>query len=123
MHMSGRPLHYDAMQNPDTHNQDTYNAYDSTVRFRPNYEGQLLQSGNGELFRQGNDAVPMPTVHMKGGEIAGVYSQYYVKDKFQNELERPLFGSPIHGLSLDFGGLSTPPFDLDDILGDDEMMQ
>ncbi|KAI9079383.1 hypothetical protein K1719_038682 [Acacia pycnantha] len=89
MHMSGRPLHYDAMQNPDTHNQDNCNAYDSAAGFRPNYEGQLLQSGNGELFRQGDDAVPMPAVHMKG----------------------------------DFGGLSTPPFDLDDILGDDEMMQ
>ncbi|KAK4286581.1 hypothetical protein QN277_003117 [Acacia crassicarpa] len=123
MHMSGRPLHYDAVQNPDTHNQENCNAYDSAAGFRPNYEGQLLHSGNGELFRQGNDAVPMPAVHMKGGEIAGVDLQYYVKDTFQNELERPFLGSPIHGLSLDFGGLSTPPFDLDDILGDDEMMQ
>ncbi|XP_028757162.1 ETHYLENE INSENSITIVE 3-like 3 protein isoform X1 [Neltuma alba] len=127
MHVNGRTLHYDAMQNPDTHHQDTCNASDSAAGFRPNYEGQLLQSGNSELFRQGNDAAPMPAVHMKGGDITGADLQYYVKDTFQNELERPMenpfLGSPIHGLSLDFGGLSTPPFDLDDILGDDEMME
>lgn len=121
LYLNRRPLHYPAMQNPNTPYEDTFNHY-STAGFLPSFEGQPLQSGNSEPVRPDNDATPMPVVNVKGDEIPGGDL-----NAFQNVLDRPidnsLFGSPIHGLSLDFGELNTPPFDLEDFLGDEEMME
>lgn len=126
MYINGRPLQYPAVQNPDIHHEATYNLYNSVAGYgpTPSHDSQQLQSGNSEPIRQENEAVPMSAVHAKGDEITGDL-QYFVKDTFQNEVDRPgdLFGSPINSLSLDFGGLNSPPFHLDDFLGDDEIIQ
>ncbi|KAF7813377.1 ETHYLENE INSENSITIVE 3-like 3 protein [Senna tora] len=123
MYMNGRPSQYPAVQNPDMHHEATYNFYNSVTGFGPGHNE--LQSINREPTKQVNNAVPMPVVHAKGDEIAGGDLQYYGKDTFQNEVDRPedLFGSPINSLSLDFGGLNSPPFHLDDFLGDEEIIQ
>lgn len=127
MYMSGRPLHYPEMQNPDIHHETTYNLYNPVAGYGPSQDGQQLQSGNSEPIRPENDAVSMPAVHMKGDEITGGDLNYFGKDTFQNDLDRPIdhsfFGSPISSMSLDFGGLNSPSFHLDDFLGDDEMIQ
>jgi ethylene-insensitive protein 3 len=68
----------------------------------------------------------MPPAHMRGDEISGGDMNYFAKDAFQNELDRPIepfFGSPISNMPFDFGGLNSPPFHLDDFIGDDEMIQ
>ncbi|KAF7805382.1 ETHYLENE INSENSITIVE 3-like 3 protein [Senna tora] len=125
MYMNGRPSQYPAVQNPDMHHEATYNFYNSVTGFGPGHNELQLQSINREPTKQVNNAVPMPVVHAKGDEIAGGDLQYYGKDTFQNEVDRPedLFGSPINSLSLDFGGLNSPPFHLDDFLGDEEIIQ
>ncbi|XP_027341380.1 ETHYLENE INSENSITIVE 3-like 3 protein [Abrus precatorius] len=125
MYISGRPTQYPELQNPDIHHETAYNLYNPAAQYGPNQDGQQLQSGNNEI-RPENDAISIPSVHMKGDEISGGDLQYFGKDTFQNELDRPIdqsfFGSPLSSMSLDFGGLNSP-FHLDDFLGDDEMIQ
>ncbi|TKY48350.1 ETHYLENE INSENSITIVE 3 3 protein [Spatholobus suberectus] len=124
MYMSGRPMHYPELQSPDMHHETTYNLYNPAAGYEPGQDGQQLQSGNNETVRPENDAVSMQAVHRD--EITGGDLQYFGKDAFQNELDRPMdhtfFGSPLSSMSLDFGGLNSP-FHLDDFLGDDEMIQ
>lgn len=123
MYVSGRPLHYPELQNPDM----PHDLYNPVAGYGPSQDGQQLQPGDSEPIRPENDAVSVPAVHMKGDEITGGDLNYFGKDAFQNELDRPIdhsfFGSPISNMSLDFGGLNSPPFHLDDFLGDDEMIQ
>ena len=73
-----------------------------------------------------NVVVSLQGVHMKGDGINGGDLQYFGKDAFQNDLDRPMdhsfFGSPLSSMSLDFGGLGSP-FHLDDFMCDDEMIQ
>ncbi|XP_061367290.1 ETHYLENE INSENSITIVE 3-like 3 protein isoform X2 [Gastrolobium bilobum] len=127
LYMSGRPLPYPELQNPDMHHETTYNLYNPAAGYGPSQDGLQLQSGNSGPIRPEKDEVSMPAVHMKGDEITGGDLQFFGKDAFQNELDRPIdhsfFGSPISGMSLDFGGLNSPQFHLDDFLGDDEMIQ
>jgi ethylene-insensitive protein 3 len=100
--------------------------------YGPSQDGphQHLHPGpvaNIEPIRQPeNAAITMPPAHMRGDEISGGDMNYFAKDAFQNELDRPIepfFGSPISNMPFDFGGLNSPPFHLDDFLGDDEMIQ
>nr|KYP58461.1 ETHYLENE INSENSITIVE 3-like 3 protein [Cajanus cajan] len=126
VYMSGRSMHYPELQNSDMHHETTY-LYNPAAGYQPGQDGQQLQSGNNEQVRPENDAVSMQAVHMKGDEINGGDLPFFGKDAFQNDLDRPtmdhsFFGSPLSGMSLDFGGLSSP-FHLDDFLGDDEMIQ
>ncbi|XP_061361399.1 ETHYLENE INSENSITIVE 3-like 3 protein isoform X2 [Gastrolobium bilobum] len=122
MYMSGRPLHSPEVENPDMHQETSYNIYNSVAGYVPSHDGQQLQSGNSEPIRPENDAV-----HIKVGEVPEGDLQYYGQDTFQNELDRPMdhtfSGSPMSGMSLGFGRLSSPPFHLDDFLCDDEIIQ
>lgn len=131
VYMGGRPLHYPQLQNPNIPNmphEAAYNIYNPVAGYGPSHDGQHLQPGNSEPIRPENSAISMPAgaAQMKGDEINGGDLNYFGKDAFQNELDRPIdpfFGSPISNLSFDFGGLNSPPFHLDDFLGDDEMIQ
>ncbi|XP_057728992.1 ETHYLENE INSENSITIVE 3-like 3 protein isoform X1 [Arachis stenosperma] len=126
MYMSGRQLHYPEVQNPDMHQGTNYNIYNPVAGYDPSHDGQQLQPGNDEPMQPDNAVSMQPEHNMKGDEITGDL-QYFGKDAFQNELDRPIdhsfFGSPISSMSLDFGGFNSPPFHLDDFLGDDEMIQ
>ncbi|XP_027355359.1 ETHYLENE INSENSITIVE 3-like 3 protein isoform X2 [Abrus precatorius] len=115
-HINGGPLHCLEVENPAMHNE-IYNLCNSVAEYGPSHDG------HSEPIRLDNDSV-----HIKAGEIQGGDVQYYGKDTFQNELDRPIdhtfFGSPLSsGMSLDFGGLSSPPFHLEDFLCDDEIIQ
>ncbi|KAG4955538.1 hypothetical protein JHK85_041918 [Glycine max] len=125
MYMSGKPMHYPELQNPDMHHETTYNLYNPAAGYEPGQDGQQLHSANNEAVRLENDAVSLQGVHMKGDGINGGDLQYFGKDAFQNELDRPMdhsfFGSPL-SMSLDFGALGSP-FHLDDFVCEDEMIQ
>jgi ethylene-insensitive protein 3 len=133
MYMGGRPLHYPQLQNPpDMPHEDAYIFNTVGGGYGPSQDGphQHLHPGpvaNIEPIRQPeNAAITMPPAHMRGDEISGGDMNYFAKDAFQNELDRPIepfFGSPISNMPFDFGGLNSPPFHLDDFLGDDEMIQ
>ncbi|KAI4334603.1 hypothetical protein L6164_019271 [Bauhinia variegata] len=116
MYMNGGSLQYPVVQNPETHHEATYSFYNSSAGYGSKHDRQQLQVVNSEI-RVENDAVRVPTPgDMKGSENTGGDLQYYVKDTFQNELDRPIdhsfFGSPINSLSLDYG-------DFDTLIGDD----
>ncbi|KAF1859577.1 hypothetical protein Lal_00010161 [Lupinus albus] len=127
LYMNGRPpLHYPEVQNPDLHHDTTYDLYNPVVGYRQSHDVPQLQPGNSERIRPENDTVSMPPVHMRGDEVTEGDLQYFGKETFPNELDRPIdhpfFGSPLNSLPLDFG-LNSPPFNIDDFLGEDEMMQ
>ncbi|KOM44352.1 hypothetical protein LR48_Vigan05g195700 [Vigna angularis] len=125
IYTSGRPIHYPELQNPDMQHEPTYNLYNPAAGYDPGHR-QQLHPGNNSEGRPEIDAVHVQAVHIKGDEITGGDLQYFGKDAFQNELDRPIdhsfFGSPLSSMSLDFGGLNSP-LHLDDFLGDDEMIQ
>jgi len=126
IYTSGRPIHYPELQNPGMHHHEpSYNLYNPATGYEPGHR-QQLHPGNNSEGRPDIDAVHAQGVHMKGDEMTGGDLQYFGKDAFQNELDRPMdhsfFGSPLSNMSLDFGGLNSP-FHLDDFLGDDEMIQ
>ena len=131
MYMNRRPppLHYAQLQNPVIPHEATYNnIYNPVAGYGPiQYDAQQLQTGNSEPIRPPeNAAITVPVANVIGDEITGADLNYFGKDTFQNELDRPIdpfFGSPINNMSLDFGGLNSPSFHLDDFLGDDEMIQ
>ncbi|KAI4322063.1 hypothetical protein L6164_021786 [Bauhinia variegata] len=112
MYYEGRNLQHPVVQNPVVHHEATYNFYNLSAGYRSNLDGQQPQVVNSEI-RAENDAVPTPGVE---GENTGGDLQYYVKDTFQNELDRPIdhsfLGSPINSLSLNYG-------DFDTLIGDD----
>lgn len=120
MYGNGRPLQYPELQTPNMHHETTYNLYNPVAGYGHIQDVQPLQYVNPEIRPQ-NDAVSMPAAaHMKSDEIPGGDLHYFGKDPFQNELDRPID----HALfGLDFGGLNSPPFDIGDFLGDDEMIQ
>ncbi|KAF5954601.1 hypothetical protein HYC85_007457 [Camellia sinensis] len=62
-------------------------------------------------MRPVDSVVNLPALHRNENDIAGGDMQQYLKDTFQNELDRPVanhFGSPINSLSLDYGGFNSP---------------
>nr|ACD87814.1 putative ethylene insensitive transcription factor [Vicia faba] len=126
------PLHYAPLQNPDMAHEATYNLYNPVAGYDPSHiqDGQHLQLSEPAHIEpigppENNAAISIPAENTKGDEITGDIN-YFGKDTFQNELDRPIdpfFGSPISNMSFDFGGLNSPPFHLDDFIGDDEMIQ
>lgn len=124
LYMSGRQMHYPELQNSGMRHETTYNLYNPAAGYEPGQHGQQLQSGNNELVRPESEAVSLqaePRNEISGGDL-----QYFGKDAFHNELDRPMdhsfFGSPLSSMSLGFGGFNSP-LHLDDFLGDDEMIQ
>ncbi|OIW08958.1 hypothetical protein TanjilG_05934 [Lupinus angustifolius] len=127
LYMNGRPpLHYPEVLNPDLHHDTTYDLYNPVAGYQQSHDVPQLQPGKSEPIRTENNTVSMPPLHMRGDEVTGGDLQYFGKETFPNELDRPIdhsfFGSPLNSLPLDFG-LNSPPFNIDDFLGEDEMMQ
>ncbi|KAJ7947520.1 ETHYLENE INSENSITIVE 3-like 3 protein [Quillaja saponaria] len=129
MYMDERRLLYPVVQNPDVHHEAPYNFYDPSARYGLSHDGQQSQILSIEPIRSEN-GLNIPKVHSKGNEILGGDLQYYGKDSFQNEPDRPLdsyLGSPI-SLPHDFGeftspfefGIDGPP--VEDLL-DDEIIE
>lgn len=125
MYMNGGPLQYHPqLQNPNMHHETNFNLYNPVPvpGYGPSHQdAHQLQPGNGEPSRLlENDALSAPP-HMKGNEINGGDLNYF---GIQNEpINQPYFGSPLNSMSLDFGSLNSPPFHIDDFLGDDEIIQ
>ncbi|KAE9593293.1 putative transcription factor EIL family [Lupinus albus] len=118
MCMIGRQMHCPVVENPGMHGVIFYNPYNSVTGYdEPSHEA----------IRPMCDAVNMPAAHIKAGKIDGGSLQYYGKDAFQNELDRPIdplfFGSPIGRMSAQFGGLNSPFHIYDNFLGDEELIQ
>ncbi|OIW15939.1 hypothetical protein TanjilG_04474 [Lupinus angustifolius] len=127
MYVDGRPpLHYPEVQNPGLYHDTTYNLFNPVAGYGPSHDVPQLQPGNSELIKPENDTVSIAPLHMRGDEVTGADLQYFGKDTFPNELDRPIdhsfFGSPLNSMTLDFG-LNSPPFNIDDFLGEDEMIQ
>ncbi|CAL0322116.1 unnamed protein product [Lupinus luteus] len=122
LYMNGRPpLHYPEVQNPALHHDTTYNLYNPVPGYGPSHGGLQLPPGKTEPIRPENGTVSIPP-----DEVTAEDLQYFGRDTFPNELDRPIdhsfFGSPLNSLPLDFA-LNSPPFNIDDFLGEDEMMQ
>ncbi|KAJ7980736.1 ETHYLENE INSENSITIVE 3-like 3 protein [Quillaja saponaria] len=110
-YMDGRPLLYPLVQNPNVHHEANYNVYDPLAVYRPSHDRQQSEIITSDPIRSENDGVHIPTVDGKGNEILGGDLQYYGKDSFQNEPDRPVdayLGSPINSLQLDFGWIPQP---------------
>ncbi|OIW03737.1 hypothetical protein TanjilG_30013 [Lupinus angustifolius] len=125
LYMNGRPpLHYPEVQNPALHHDTTYNLYNPVTGYGPSHGGLQLPPGNSEPIKPENGTVG--PVSIPPDEVTGGDLQYFGRDTFPNELDRPIdhsfFGSPLNSLPLDFA-LNSPPFNIDDFLGEDEMMQ
>ncbi|XP_028106972.1 ETHYLENE INSENSITIVE 3-like 3 protein isoform X1 [Camellia sinensis] len=94
------------------HQDPTYDFYNPSLEYGPSGVGQQSQMAFSEPWMRPVDSVVnLPALHRNENDIAGGDMQQYLKDTFQNELDRPVtnhFGSPINSLSLDYGGFNSP---------------
>lgn len=99
-------------QNSQLHQDPTYDFYNQSLEYGPSGVGQQSQMEFSEPWiRPVDSVVNVPALHRNENDIAGGDMHQYLKDTFQNELDRPVtnhFGSPINSLSLDYGGFNSP---------------
>ncbi|XP_042481561.1 ETHYLENE INSENSITIVE 3-like 3 protein [Macadamia integrifolia] len=113
LYMDERHLSYPVMQNTELHPGTSYNFYDTPAEYRLPQDKLQAQMAIAEsqIRTEETTGVPAPLLRGNENEITGAGIHLFVKDTFHNEQDKPVeshFGSPLDGLSLDYGGFNSP---------------
>ncbi|XP_043692285.1 ETHYLENE INSENSITIVE 3-like 3 protein [Telopea speciosissima] len=107
-----RPLSYPVMQNTELHPGASYIFYNTPAEYRlPEVKLQAQLAMAESQIRTEETGVPAPLLHGNENEIIGADIHHFIKDTFHSEQDKPVeshFGSPLDGLSLDYGGFNSP---------------
>ncbi|XP_019053325.1 PREDICTED: ETHYLENE INSENSITIVE 3-like 3 protein isoform X2 [Nelumbo nucifera] len=117
MFVDRRPLLYSAVQNSGLPPRPNYIFYDPSAGYGLPQDKEQHEMGIADpQMRTEETGVHVPLLHGNANEITGGDIGHYVSDSFHSEEDKPVeshFGSPLDGLSLDYGGFSSPLFGLD----------
>ncbi|XP_043692389.1 ETHYLENE INSENSITIVE 3-like 3 protein [Telopea speciosissima] len=113
-----RPISYAVMQNTELHPGANYFLYNTPAEYRLPQDKLLPEMAMAESqIRAEETGVPASLLVGNENGITGVDIHHFVKDTFHSEQDKPVeshFGSPLDGLSLDYGGFNSPfPFGID----------
>ncbi|XP_019054338.1 PREDICTED: ETHYLENE INSENSITIVE 3-like 3 protein [Nelumbo nucifera] len=117
MLVGDRPLLYSIVQNAELPPRPSYFFYDPSVGNRLHQDKEQLQISMADPQMMPEETgYHAPLLHGNRNQIAGEEIHRYGKDSFHSEQDKPVeshYGSPLDGLSLDYGGFNSPFFGFD----------